>query len=97
MNQIKIHADGGMTFSGEKATRIYQAAVLAKGIELLRKHGIRVNRSFTPTNMIARAQEITGQKFKPRAYAEAQAALEAWIERAKAEIEMVREPTDKGA
>lgn len=53
----------------------YQRLVIASALRLFALHGIRANRSYTPKAMMAMAQRITGQKFKPRDYLGAAEAL----------------------
>lgn len=55
--------------------QIYQCLVIAKGLEFYAKTGMRINKSYTPQRLMARATEITGQSFKGRAYIEAANAL----------------------
>jgi len=59
---------------------IYQAMVIRKGLEFYRKHGMRINRMYTPKRMMDMATAITGRKFKPRDYATAEQVLTLWIE-----------------
>jgi hypothetical protein len=40
---------------------------------------MKPNRAFTPTNMLAKAGQITGRTFKRGQFEEAIAALDAWI------------------
>lgn len=60
---------------------VYQAVVLARGLRLYAKHGIKPNSQWTPKNMMATAQQITGQSFKPRQYLAAALALDAWVQK----------------
>jgi hypothetical protein len=48
--------------------KTFQCVVLAKALELYATHHIRVNRAYTPKAMIATAERLTGQHFKPRDY-----------------------------
>lgn len=58
----------------------FQALAVKGGLQaILRGH--RVNRAYTPQNCMAMAARITGQSFKPRDYAGAIAALEAWLQK----------------
>jgi hypothetical protein len=52
----------------------YQIIVIKKAPEMYAKHGMQVNRAYTPRAMIAKAEELTGQKFN-RDYLSAARAL----------------------
>lgn len=53
----------------------YQCLVVAKALELYAKTGVQVNRAYTPRRMMETASQLTGQKFRPRQYEAAAAAL----------------------
>jgi hypothetical protein len=57
----------------------YQAIVVRQGLKAC-KIGLRVNRAYTPKNLIAMTTKITGQKFAARDYDGAIAALTTYIE-----------------
>jgi hypothetical protein len=64
--------------------RIYQALVVRKGLEAC-LNGLRLNASYTPTNLLRTASNITGKKYG-RGTAQMQRAREdlaIWIERAQ--------------
>lgn len=67
------------TFSGKRGVDTFTAIVLKSGISLYAKTGMKPNRAYTPTAMLAKAGQITGKKFKRGQFAEAIAALDAWI------------------
>lgn len=69
------------SFSGPDQVDRYRAIVLATGLDLYRKTGLRPNRAYTPKAMMTAAAEITGRKFKARAYQEAAEALREWAHR----------------
>jgi serine protease inhibitor len=60
--------------------KMYQALVVRRALLFYIKTGMRVNRAYTPRNMIRTAEAITGLKFKPRAYQEAADALQKWVD-----------------
>jgi hypothetical protein len=62
---------------------IYQALAIKQGLKAC-KIGMRVNRAYTPTNLMAMVLKITGKKFKLKQYDEAIAAIEAWVEQQRA-------------
>lgn len=68
------------TYSGELGVKVYTATVLKHGLLLYDKIGMKPNRMWTPTKMMALAKNITGKKFKARAYTEAASALDEWLE-----------------
>ena len=53
----------------------FQCLAIASALELYAKTGIKVNRAYTPTAMLATASHLTGKKFKRGQYVEAAAAL----------------------
>jgi hypothetical protein len=59
---------------------IYTAVALKVALKGYAKHGLRMNRGWTPKAMMAKASEITGQQFKPRDYLGAAEALHVWLE-----------------
>jgi hypothetical protein len=68
------------TFTGTEGVNTYAAIVLRSAIKLYAKTGMRANRSYTPTAMLAKAGEITGKTFKRGQFAEAQQALTEWLD-----------------
>lgn len=68
-----------MVFSGEAGVNTYVAVVLKSAIKLYAKTGIKANRAYTPTNMLAKAGEITGKKFKRGQFDAAVEALDEWL------------------
>lgn len=64
---------------------MYRAIVLKNGIDLYLKSGKRIipNRSWTPTNMLKAASEITGLTFKRGQHKQASTALHNWLEVAR--------------
>lgn len=54
---------------------IYQTLAIAKGLEFYAKYHRPINTAYTPYNMMYAAEQLTGKKFKPRAYIEAANAL----------------------
>jgi len=46
----------------------YRALVVAKGLEFWAKHKMRLNRAYTPSNLMAAASQITGKKYRARDY-----------------------------
>lgn len=66
-------------FEGERGVSTYVAIAVKSGLKLYAKHRIRPNAAWTPTAMMRKASEITGESFKPRDYLGAVHALEKWI------------------
>lgn len=66
-------------FQGPEGVAAYVAITLKHGLKLYAATGIKPNRMWTPKNMMAKAAEITGKKFKARDYLAAVDALEIWI------------------
>lgn len=55
--------------------RVYQCLAIANGLKFYAKHGMRINRMYTPDNMLQITKQITGKVFKRGQYMEASAAL----------------------
>lgn len=70
-----------MTIIAQTPTEInrYQTLVVKQGLKAC-KIGLRVNRAYTPKNLRAMTEKITGKKFKARDYDGMIAALEAVLE-----------------
>lgn len=87
MDRIEYDNNGNArAFVGAGAVEVYRAAVIASGLRLYAKTGIRPSRAYTPTAMMRAAKEITGKTFKARDYMGAADALSAWVEEQKARI-----------
>lgn len=67
-----------MIFEGREQIDLYRSIVIAKALRLYAKTGIKVNRDYTPKNMMAMATKLTGKKFAARDYLGAAEALEAY-------------------
>lgn len=68
-----------MTLNGN-GIKEYQARAIRTALKAYVDHKIMVNRTYTPANMMRTAQNLTGKKFKARAYKEAIKALTQLIE-----------------
>ena len=64
--------------------RIYQALAIAKGLEVYAACGLKVNRDYTPSNMIRMANKITGHIYRRGQYKAAALALREWAQRQEA-------------
>lgn len=78
---------GATIFTGSGVT-VYQALAVKQGLRAC-KIGMRVNRAYTPTNLMAMVHKITGSKHKRGDYDGAIKALEAWISETRAREEIV--------
>lgn len=63
------------SFNGPDAVNVYAMTVLASGLRMYAKTGMRPNRAYTPKAMMAAAERHTGRKFKARDYEGAAQAL----------------------
>ena len=70
----------GAVFSGAAEVSVYQAIVIKNALLFYAKTGMKVNRAYTPSAMLAAASAITGQRFKRGQYKEAAAAIEVVLE-----------------
>lgn len=64
--------------TGDGVTR-FQAAVLKSALQMYVSTGMKAGRAYTPSNMMATAEKITGKKFAKRNYRGAIAALDAYL------------------
>lgn len=69
-----------ITFSGPKGVQTYQAIALRQGLKLYAACGIKPNRTWTPTNMLRAAGQITGKSYKRGEYLRAAEDLATWID-----------------
>ena len=69
-----------ITFTGKAGVDTFTAIVLRQAISFYAKTGMKVNRAYTPSAMLAKAGQITGKKFKRGQYQEAVEALTVWLE-----------------
>lgn len=88
---IKVGA-GHTLFAGPDATKLFAATMLRSAIDLYVETGVKVNRAYTPTAMLAAASRYTGKPYKrgPRGLAAASADLTQWIEAMKAALPVER-------
>jgi hypothetical protein len=74
-----IQHEGGTTFTGE-SVGIFQAIAIKGALKLYANTGIKVNRAYTPKNMMLMVTKITGKKLGARDYLGGVEALEQWIQ-----------------
>lgn len=60
---------------GKENTARFAIVVLRRALMMYQKTGMKVNRAYTPTAMLAAASQHTGKKFKRGQYQEAIDAL----------------------
>lgn len=81
MNSTITKTDSNaVVFAGRPAVEVFRAKTLATALRLYAKTGMKVNRAYTPTNMLATATAITGEKFKRGQFEQAAEALTKWAE-----------------
>ncbi len=59
---------------------LYQALVIAHGLEFWVKHKMQVNRAYKPSDLMRMAVKITGNKYKARDYTKAAQDLKDLVE-----------------
>lgn len=80
MNATITQSKGVATsYDGRGAVAVFRARVLASGLRMYAKSGMLIARNARPADMLRMAGELTGQKYKRGAYAEAAAGVDAWI------------------
>ncbi|QIV65883.1 hypothetical protein Cp1R7AA1_020 [Mesorhizobium phage Cp1R7A-A1] len=81
---MTIENNNGTVIATGNGVSVFQAITIKSALKLYAKTGIKANRAYTPTNMMAMAKKITGKKLAARDYMGGVAALESWIEEQKA-------------
>lgn len=71
---------GATVFSGRDAVEVFRAKTLATALRLYAKTGMKPNRMYTPTNMLAAASQMTGKTFKRGQFEQAAQALSDWAD-----------------
>ena len=69
-----------MVFEGPNGVATYRAIAIKSGLKLYADTGMKPNRAWTPTAMLATAGNITGKTYKRGQFREAIADLEDWIQ-----------------
>ena len=59
------------TITTPEGISTYQCLVIAKALKLYAEHGIKVNRSYSPRNMMRTASMLTGRTYPARGYMKA--------------------------
>ena len=80
------------SFVGPDAVEFYAACVVAQALRFYAKTGIRVNRAYTPTAMLAKATSVTGKKYKRGEYVKAADDLTVWAQTMKAALPTTEDP-----
>jgi hypothetical protein len=90
MDSITYNDKGNaVSFNGRGAVDVYRAAVIASALTVYARTGMKVNRTYTPKNMVAAAREILGDRAKgvgARDYLKFATLLSAHVESEKARI-----------
>jgi hypothetical protein len=89
-SKITTHADGGVTFEGIDATRLYQAITLAAALKLYDRCGMIPTRGMTITKMLALASTFSGKAYKRGAALQAAADVTTWADAMKAALPVER-------
>jgi hypothetical protein len=86
-NEITYNDKGdAVSFNGPEAVNVFAMAVLASGLRLYARTGMKPNRAYTPTAMLRAAGIHLGRTFKRGAYLEAADALTAKVQEEKARL-----------
>jgi hypothetical protein len=83
---VEYGATGGTSFVGPDAVQLYQVIVLISAMRLYVKSRIKVNRAYTPKNMLATAARLTGKTYKRTELAKAADDLQGWADMMKAAL-----------
>ena len=68
------------TFSGPQGVQTFRAIALKHGLALYARTGMKPNRAWTPSAMLATAEDITGKRYKRGQYQAAIDDLARWID-----------------
>jgi hypothetical protein len=68
-----------IVFAGPAGVATFRAIAIKNALKFYADTGMKVNRAYTPSAMLAAATDITGKKFKRGQYMEAVAAIDAWL------------------
>ena len=92
-NAIISHKGGGITFAGPVSADLVAATVLKSAMALYVKTGLKVNRLYTPSNMLKAASRITGKTYprSKQAMGRALNDLAEWIEETRKTIPVIRQ------
>ena len=77
------------SYVGPEATEAFRAIAIAQALKLYAKTGMKVNRAYTPTRMLAVASSMTGKTYKRGQYAQAGEDLQNWADAIKAKLPVV--------
>lgn len=86
MTSTITHSAGGSMFAGTAAVNVFALITLKGALKLYDATGMKPNRAYTPTNMLAAAGKATGKTYKRGQFKQAIADLEAVIATARAAI-----------
>jgi hypothetical protein len=97
-SKIIHHADGATSFVGPEAVNVFACLTVASALKLYAKTGMKANRAYTPSNMLAFVERTTGQKFKRGQYMEAAEFLREWAQaqRTTQSMDTTKEHTPEG-
>lgn len=80
---------GGTSLVGPDAVALFRAVTIASGLRLYAKTGIKPNRSWTPTAMLAAATGITGKPYKRGQFLIAADDVDLWASTMKAALPVI--------
>lgn len=86
MNSTITHSAGGTMFAGREAVNVFALITLKGALKLYDATGMKPNRAYTPTAMLAAAGKATGKTYKRGQFKAAIADLETVIAEARAAI-----------
>ncbi len=77
---VTLHSTGGVSITGPDAMLYFKAAHLRSALRLFARTGIKPTRGVGGRQLMALATEITGKAYKARAYDQAVADLDVWLQ-----------------
>jgi len=86
-NELTYYPNGQAAgFSGPQGIDTFRAFVIASALRLYAKTGMKANRAYTPSNMLAAASAMTGKKYKRGQYEQAANDLAEYGNKLKASL-----------
>ena len=79
-NSEIVQHSGDTMFEGPDAVRYFQARVVANGLRMYARSGLKPNRQWTPGAMLRAAGQITGKRHTRGQYWAAIDDLDAWAD-----------------
>lgn len=81
---------GGTSYVGPDAVALLRARTIASALRLYARTGMKANRAYTPSNMLAAATGITGKQYKRGQYVQAADDIKVWADNMELALPVVQ-------